>query len=136
MRSPGASASSYTYGGSGRLVALLSIANQDAVIRPPPADILEWYDLWLGYRNMKEQKGIPSPYEDLAKLVSQLQPASPKRPNRLTKGSEMAISEWCQRNGPLGILLARWESITLATQAGRITEFTPTRYERAYGQGG
>src|SRR3954447_4233515 len=108
---------------------------KDRVIRPAPSARLEWYDPWLAYRQIEYQKGVAPPYEDLLKLVAKLQSTSPGRPHRLTEASETAVLEWCARNGPLGVLLARWESLTLATQAGRSAEMKPTRYVRAYGQG-
>jgi hypothetical protein len=105
------------------------------VIRPAPNARLEWYDPWLAYRQVEYQKGAAPPYEDLLKLVAKLQSTSPGRPHLLTEASETAVLEWCAINGPLGVLLARWESLTLATQVGRSAEKKPTRYVRAYGQG-
>ena len=108
---------------------------KDGVIRPAASACLEWYDPWLAYRQVEYQKGAAPPYEDLLKLAAKLQSTLPGRPHLLTKASETAVIEWSERNGPLGILLARWESLKLATRASRSAETQPTVYVRAYGQG-
>jgi hypothetical protein len=108
---------------------------KDGVIRPAAGACLKWYDPWLAYRKVEYQKGAAPPYEDLLQLTAKLRSTLPGRPHLLTKASETVVLEWCKRNGPLGILLARWESLTLATEASRSAEIRPTRYVRAYGQG-
>ncbi len=108
---------------------------KDGVIRPAASARLEWYDPWQLYREVEYQKGAAPPYEDLLKLAAKLQSTSPGRRHPLTEASETAVIEWSERNGPLGILLGRWESLTLATQASESAEMKPTRYGRGYGQG-
>jgi hypothetical protein len=55
------------------------------------------------------------PYQTLMRLMHELEYLpGPQRYDRLTPQSLMRITKWCEQYGPLGVLLARWEVITLA----------------------
>src|SRR3954447_22552118 len=71
---------------------------KDGAIRPAASARLEWYDPWLAYRQVEYQKDTAPPYKDLLTLSAKLQSTSPGGPQLLTKGSETAVLEWCQRN--------------------------------------
>jgi hypothetical protein len=107
---------------------------KDGAIQPAPGAHLEWYDPWLPFRETKKYKDVPSPYQGLLQLAANLEFTSPGRLSRLAHSSEAAVLDWCQKNGPLGILLARWESLTLAPQPSGDFDFVSIRYVRAYGQ--
>ena len=107
---------------------------KDGAIRPAAGAQLEWYDPWRPFRETKKYKDVASPYQGLLQLVAKLEFPSPGRLSRLTGASQAAILEWCQKNGPLGILLARWEALTLAPEPIGDFDFVCTRYVRAYGQ--
>ena len=95
---------------------------------------LHWYDPWEEFIKTRTYKDIQPPYQSLLKLAAELQFTSQRFPDRVTKASQRAILDWCQEHGPLGVLLSRWEAITLAPQAGEADQFTSTRYVRALGQ--
>ncbi len=75
-------------------------------------------------------------YHSLVTLVDQLEylPGPRRYPDCLTQRSLAAILEWCQQYGPLGVLLARWESISLAPQQQGVGRWSQQRYIKAFGQ--
>src|SRR5947209_1503121 len=89
---------------------------KDGAIQPAAGAQLEWYDPWRPFRETKKYKDVASPYQGLLQLVAKLEFPSPGRLSRLTDASQAALLEWSQRNGPLGILLARWEALTVAPE--------------------
>jgi hypothetical protein len=107
---------------------------KDGVIQPAPDAHLEWYDPWAPFRETKKYKDVPSPYQGLLQVVAKLDFTSPGRLSRLTDASQRTVLDWCQRNGLLGVLLARWEALTLAPQPSGGFDFVSIRYVRAYGQ--
>jgi transposase len=101
----------------------------------PAADArLHWYDPWDKFIKTRSSNDIQPPYQSLLKLGAQLKFTSGRYPDRVTKASQEAILDWCQEHGPLGVLLSRWEAITLAPQAGEADQFTSARYVHAFGQ--
>jgi hypothetical protein len=107
---------------------------RDGAIQPARGAHLEWYDPWASFRETKKYKDAASPYQGLLQLVAQFEFTSPGRLSSLNHVSQKAIVDWCQTNGPLGILLARWESLRLAPQPSGDVDFVSLRYVRAYGQ--
>jgi hypothetical protein len=87
----------------------------------------------LGYIRRKP-KIIPPPYQSLLRLAPELKPQAPRYPARIPPAAQEAIVEWCQKYGPLGVLLSQWEAMSLAPQAAEGGLFTSTRYVRAFGQ--
>ena len=103
-------------------------------IRPAPGARLEWYDPWATFGETRRFTDSQPPYRSLLELIPELQPVAPRYPDRVSKAGQAAIVEWCQKHGPLGVLLSRWEAITVAPQAGAAGRFTSEQYVRAFGQ--
>ena len=110
---------------------------QNSVIRPAPGARLSWYDPWADFQKIRSQTNGQPAYVDLARLVEVLRkdPATKGSITGLSPDSRSKILAWCDQHGLLGVLLARWVSVTLAPQAlGRDpTLRTQVRYSRAYG---
>jgi hypothetical protein len=70
----------------------------------------------------------------LLRLAPELKPQAHRYPARLSQAARESIVDWCQKHGPLGVLLSRWEAITLATPQAEGAQFAPTRYVRGFGQ--
>ena len=70
------------------------------------------------------------------KLVRQLEyvPERPRYPDCLAQKSQALILEWCQQHGLLGVLLSRWEAISLAPQPDEAGQWFQRRYSRGFGQ--
>jgi hypothetical protein len=110
---------------------------QDAVIRPAPGARLSWYDPWADFQQIRNQTNGQTAYIELARLGSLLKadPATKGYLTGLSPDSRSKILAWCDRHGLLGVLLGRWESVTLSPQRlGRDrTLRTQVRYLRGYG---
>src|SRR5260221_664084 len=92
---------------------------QDAVIRPAAGSRLIGYDPWADFQQVRNQTNGQPAYSELTRLVTALQ-ADPAMKSGILKSSQESqskILEWCQRHGLLGVLLSRWESVTLAPRA-------------------
>jgi hypothetical protein len=115
---------------------------RDGCILPAKGAKLEWYDPWLGFGFSRVQTGrhttagAQSNYQSLMKLVHQLQyvPGHKRYPDCLSSTSQGLILKWCQENGLLGILLSRWEAISLAPQLVGPARWVQRRYFRGFGQ--
>jgi len=102
---------------------------------------LEWYDPWIefgtGTATVGQAPGAVQPaYQSLMKLAQQLglSQEKPLNPASLSQTSRALILEWCQRHGLLGVLLSRWESISLAPQQVGEGLWIHQKYSHAFGQ--
>ena len=115
---------------------------RDGCIRPTEGAKLEWYDPWPAFDGTRKLKVGQTPqavqpgYQSLMKLVHGLEylPGHKHYPDCLTKKSQELILEWCQQHGLLGVLLSRWESISVAPQRRDTDHWFQRRYSRAFGQ--
>lgn len=115
---------------------------QDGCLRPAPDAQPEWYDPWPEFQGTRALTVGQAPaatqpaYQSLAKLVHQLKyHAGHKRyPDCLTEQSQNDILEWCQQHGLLGVLLSRWEAISLAPWRNSSGDWVQLRYSRGFGQ--
>ena len=107
---------------------------KDASIQPAPGARLEWYDPWAEFGTSRTYNDVPPPYQSLLRLAQELKPQAQRYPARVAPAAQESIVEWCQKHGPLGVLLSQWEAVTLAPQRGEAAQFTSTRYVRAFGQ--
>ena len=114
---------------------------RDGCIRPAKGAKLEWYDPWPDFQRTRAQTVGQAPaaaqpgYQSLMKLVHQLEYLPGQRyPDCLTQKSQALILEWCQQHGLLGVLLSRWESISLAPQHDEADQWAQRRYFRGFGQ--
>src|SRR5690242_9748820 len=107
---------------------------KDSSIQPAPGARLEWYDPWAEFGTSRKYNDVPPPYQSLLRLAPELRPQAPRFPDRVAPAAQESIVEWCQKYGPLGVLLSQWEAVTLAAQRGEAAQFTSTRYVRAFGQ--
>jgi hypothetical protein len=115
---------------------------REGCICPAEGAKLEWYDPWLAFQVTREQTvgqmpdGVQPPFQSLMKLVSQLEylPGQTRYPDCLTKKAQTLILKWCQQNGLLGVLLARWEAISVAPQNNGVDNWLQQRYFRGFGQ--
>src|SRR5947208_2028330 len=114
----------------------------DGWIRPTARAKLERYDPWQQFRESRKLTigqapfGDQPPYQTIMKLVHELEykPGSRRYPDCLRPESLPRIKQWCQEHGPLGVLLSRWEAITLAAVPRRSGQFVQRRYVRGIGQ--
>jgi hypothetical protein len=110
---------------------------QKSVIRPAPGARLSWYDPWADFQKIRSQTNGQPAYIELARLVETLRkdPATKGSITGLSADSRSKILAWCDQHGLLGVLLARWELVTLAPHPlGRDSTIrTQLRYRRAYG---
>lgn len=109
---------------------------QDAVIRPVAGSRLIWYDPWASFQQVRNQTNGQPAYSELARLVTALKADVKKNGiGQVSQESQSKILAWCGRHGLLGVLLSRWERLTLAPRADvrdptlRIQE----RYFQGYG---
>jgi len=116
---------------------------RDGCIRPAEGADLEWYDPWPDFQRTRAQTvgqapGAAQPaYQSLLKLVHQLEylPGQKRHPYGLTPKSQTLILEWCQQHGLLGVLLSRWEAISLAPQHyEKGDRWVQRKYVRGFGQ--
>ena len=115
---------------------------RDGCIRPAKGANLEWYDPWPDFGHTRSQTvgqapaGAQPGYQSLLKLVHQLEylPQQARYPDCLTQNSQTLILEWCRQHGPLGVLLSRWESISVAPQQDTRGRWEQWRYSRGFGQ--
>ena len=115
---------------------------RDGCIRPAKGAELQWYDPWRHFANTRKLAIGQAPavaqldYQSLLSLVHQLEylPGHVRYPDCLTQKSQALILEWCQQHGLLGILLSRWEAISLAPQPDQADLWTHRRYSRGFGQ--
>ena len=62
-------------------------------------------------------------------------PGQKRHPYGLTPKSQTLILEWCQQHGLLGVLLSRWEAISLAPQHyEKGDRWVQRKYDRGFGQ--
>jgi|GEM_PF-1952913 len=115
---------------------------RDGCIRPAEGAQLDWYDPWPDFQGTRTQTvgqapGAAQPaYQSLMKLVHQLEyrPGRTRYPDCLTDRSQNSILAWCQQHGLLGVLLSRWEAISLAAQHDGSGRWVQRRYFRGFGQ--
>jgi hypothetical protein len=115
---------------------------RDGCIRPAEGAKLEWYDPWPDFQDTRAQTVGQAPtatqptYQTLMKLVHELEylPGRTRYPNCLSEKSQALILDWCQQHGLLGVLLSRWEEISLAPQQVRVDRWVQRRYFRGFGQ--
>jgi len=110
---------------------------QGAVIRPVGGSRLSWYDPWSDFQQIRNQTNGQSAYSELIRLVGALKadPGTKRAYPVFSAESQSEIVSWCERHGLLGVLLSRWESVTLSPQpAGRDPRLKiQERYLRSYG---
>ena len=89
---------------------------ENGVIRPSENGILTWYDPWIDFQQIRSQPSGQPAYAGLVRLVRTLDadPAMNGRMRNLSPESKAAIQDWCSHYGLLGVLLTRWESVTLS----------------------
>jgi hypothetical protein len=115
---------------------------RDGCIRPAEGAKLEWYDPWPDFQHTRVENAGQSPaavqpgYQSLLKLVQRLEyvPGKTSYPDRLSQKSQALILEWCQEYGLLGVLLSRWEAISLAPQLDGENHWVQRKYFRGFGQ--
>jgi len=115
---------------------------RDGCVCPAKGAKLEWYDPWPGFQSTRGQTvgqapvGVQPAYQSLIKLVHHLEyvPGQTRYPHCLTQKSQASILEWCQQNGLLGVLLSRWEAISVAPQNDGADRWSQRRYSRGFGQ--
>jgi hypothetical protein len=107
---------------------------KDGSIQPAPRARLHWYDPWDKFGESRAYNDIPPPYQSLLRLAPELTPQAQRYPARVSQAAQESIVDWCQKHGPLGVLLSRWEAISLAPLRADGGQFTSTRYVRAFGQ--
>jgi hypothetical protein len=114
---------------------------RDGSIRPAEGAKLEWYDPWPDFQRTRAQTVGQAPaaaqpgYQSLMKLVHQLEYLPGLRyPDCLTQKSQALILEWCHQHGLLGVLLSRWEAISLAPRHDEADQWAQRRYFRGFGQ--
>jgi len=103
---------------------------------------LEWYDPWPEFHSTHSQTvgqlpaGSQPVYQSLMKLVHQLEylPGQTRHPDHLSQPSQALILERCQQYGLLGVLLSRWEAISVARQQKRAHHWIQRTYSRGFGQ--
>src|SRR5258708_31854402 len=107
---------------------------------------ISWYDPWTSFTDMRgrgsrqghrpdSDESFQPPYMELVRLVNRLELDPGKRfPEKLSPASQKAIAEWCARHGPLGVLLSRWDSITLERQPDGQGNWIERTYTRGFGQ--
>jgi hypothetical protein len=110
---------------------------EGAVIRPASGSLLSWYDPWADFQQIRNQTSGQPAYVELARLASILRadPATKGYLTRLSPNSCSEILAWCDRHGLLGVLLGRWESVTLSPQRNVRDRrlHTQVRYLKGYG---
>jgi hypothetical protein len=110
---------------------------QNAVIRPAPGSRVSSYDPWADFQQIRNQTNGQPAYMELVRLASILRadPATKGHLTGLSPDSQSKILAWCDRHGLLGVLLGRWESVTLSPQeTGRDPGLrTQVRYLRGHG---
>jgi hypothetical protein len=108
----------------------------DAVIRPAQGSQLSRYDPWADFQQIRTQTSGQPGYVELAHLASILRadPATKGYLTGLSPESRSKILAWCNRHGLLGVLLGRWESVTLSPQrnVGDRRLHTQVRYLKGY----
>jgi hypothetical protein len=115
---------------------------REGCLCPAEGAKLEWYDPWPDFRHTRTQTVGQAPaatqpaYQRLLKLVHQLEylPGRTRYPDCLTTQSQALILEWCQQHGLLGVLLSRWEAISVAPQHAAADHWAQRRYFRGFGQ--
>jgi hypothetical protein len=71
---------------------------------------------------------------DEACLPVGVSPRRTRYPDCLTEPSQSAILDWCRQHGLLGVLLSRWEAISLAPHHEGRNRWVQRRYLRGFGQ--
>lgn len=115
---------------------------RDGCICPAPGAQLEWYDPWPDFHSTRSQTvgqmpaGSQPAYQSLMKLVHHLGylPGQTPHPKYLSPQSRSLILGWCQQYGLLGVLLSRWEAISVARQQQRAHHWVQRTYSRGFGQ--
>lgn len=114
---------------------------RDGCIQPAEGAKLEWYDPWPDFQGTPNQTVGQSPtvqrgYQSLLKLVQRLEyvPGKTSYPDCLSQKSQALILEWCQEYGLLGVLLSRWEYISIAPQRNESGDWMQRKYFRGFGQ--
>jgi hypothetical protein len=115
---------------------------RNGCICPAEGAKLEWYDPWPDFQGTRTQTVGQAPaavqpgYQSLMTLVHQLEyiPGQKRHPNALTQKSQASILEWCQQYGLLGVLLSRWEAISVAPQCYGADRWVQRHYSRGFGQ--
>jgi hypothetical protein len=115
---------------------------RDGCIRPAKGATLAWYDPWPDFQRTRAQTVGQAPvaaqpaYQSLMKLVHQLEylPGRNRYPDCLSQKSQDLILEWCQQHGLLGVLLSRWEAISLFPQPDDADQWIQRRYFHGFGQ--
>src|SRR5258708_24423934 len=116
-------------------------------ICPKNTKKVELFDPWVQFTSLRGHRArqghrpdspgsLQPPYMELVRLVKGLafDPEKPRYPDKLTPASQQAILNWCERHGPLGVLLSRWESITLERQPDGQGNWIERSYWRGVGQ--
>ena len=109
---------------------------QDGVIRPASGSHLMPYDPWIDFQQVRNQTNGQPAYGELVRLVWALRrDPTGRSPRGFSPESQAKILAWCGRYGLLGVLLARWESVTLSPcpKGGESKLKIQERYIRSYG---
>ena len=110
---------------------------RNGAIGPAQGSRLTWYDPWVNFQQIRNQTNGQPAYVELVRLVSMLK--ADQATKRFTPGfspeSQSEILAWCGQHGLLGLLLSRWESVTLSPHpAGTASSLhIQERYFRSYG---
>jgi hypothetical protein len=114
---------------------------KDGYIQPSPRARLQHWDPWGTFWEVRKltvgqsPDATQPPYQSLMKLLHALEYLpGPQRYDRLTPESLSRITTWSEEYGPLGVLLARWEAITLAPVSRAAGGTQQRTYVRATGQ--
>jgi hypothetical protein len=107
---------------------------KDGSLQPAPGARLHWYDPWDEFGESRIYNDIAPPYQSLLRLAPELAPQAQRYPARVSPAAQESIIDWCRKHGPLGVLLSRWEAISLAPRRADDGQFVSTRYVRAFGQ--
>jgi hypothetical protein len=110
---------------------------QGAVIRPAAGSRLSWYDPWSDFQQIRNQTNGQPAYSELVRLVGTLKadPGTKRAYPVFSPESQSEIVSWCERHGLLGVLLSRWESVTLSPRPAGLDSRLKIheRYLRGYG---
>jgi hypothetical protein len=110
---------------------------KDNVIQPAADSVCTLYDPWADFQKVRNQTHGQPAYSELARLATTLQAevATKCGVRGFSPESEAKILDWCARYGLLGVLLSRWESVTLSPRpVGQDSRRSrQERYLRGYG---